>query len=251
MIIEFYGIPGCGKSTLSESLYKIISKKRSNKNVYYYSDILKEYNSKYRIKFCCCQKYIWLVICELLFLFFYINNKKALISLIILAIQLKSSFMYFIRSLEIMAIYQYIKKTHDNDIIIVDHGIIQNIISLVYMHKIKNTAKFLSRVINVIENNTYYVFIKTNPNISCKRIRNRQNQHGRLPIIENDVKLVEVLEYQYYLFFSICKSLKSINMVKYYEYTNNDYLFESIEKTSNSLYKKITKMKGEFICQTE
>lgn len=192
MIIEFYGLPGAGKST---SIDILKNKYFSYKKIFSFYDIMQNIQ---QIKIKHIKEHGFIEFIELII---YLKNKKMIYNWIKLWLMLKSPFSFLMRSLEIMAIYQFCEENYKNDIILVDHGIVQNLISLVYVNKIKSIDTFSRYASNILYRNVYYVHIQANINKSLNRLRTRKNQHGRLPKIQSDIKLMEALYYQNGLFY--------------------------------------------------
>ena len=94
---------------------------------------------------------------ELIELFIYIKDKKAIFYWCKLWILLKASFSFFVRSLEIMALYQFCEEKYKDDIIIIHHGIIQNLISFVYINTIPSIEKF--SMLQILFIKRYVIFI--------------------------------------------------------------------------------------------
>lgn len=239
MIIEFYGVPGCGKSTAANI---IENEYLSNKKIYSSYKIIEEIQrttiKHYRLlNKNSPQKPTFKEIIEL---FMYLKNKKAIFYWFKLWIILKASFSFFVRSLEIMALYQFCEEYHKDEIVIVHHGIIQNLISFVYInpiHSMKNFSKYASKVIDKRIN---YVHIEIDVDTALIRLRNRTNQHGRLPKIKSDKKLLEVLYFQNGIFYYCDELIIGLSIKNKYKFNNNSneenmksQLFDIIKKCEN------------------
>ena len=61
---------------------------------------------------------------------------------IVLAIRLKTNLHYLTRSIEIVAMYKYFESVHKGEILLVDQGILQNTISLIYLNEIEDIYFF-------------------------------------------------------------------------------------------------------------
>jgi len=200
LIIEFYGVPGCGKSTAAEIVEK---KYLSNRTIYSSYEIIEEIKQKKIKHYRILEKTIPQkpTIKELIELFIYIKDKKAIFYWCKLWVMLKASFSFFVRSLEIMALYQFCEENHKDDIIIIHHGIIQNLISFVYINPIPSIEKFSKYATNIIFKEISYIHLGIEVDSALIRLRNRKNQHGRLPKIKSDKKLLEALYFQNGIFY--------------------------------------------------
>ncbi len=154
---------------------------------------------------------------------------------------LKATFSFFVRSLEIMALYQYCEENYKNDIVIIHHGIIQNLISFVYINQIRSAEKFSRYSKNIICKHVCYIHIEIEVDNALIRLRKRKNQHGRLPKIKNDKKLLEALYYQNGVFYYCDEILNSLEINNKYKISNNlkelnlkDQIFEVIKKCEKS-----------------
>lgn len=236
MIIEFYGVPGCGKNTATEIVEK---EYLSNRKIYSSYEIIKEIqNTKIRhyriLDKTTPQKP---KIKELIELFIYIKDKKAIFYWCKLWVMLKATFSFFVRSLEIMALYQFCEENYKDDIVIINHGIIQNLISFVYINQIRSIEKFSKYAINIIYKQICYIHIGIEVDNALIRLRNRKNQHGRLPKIKDDKKLLEALYFQNGVFYYCDELLNRLEAKNKYKIDNNldeeflkSQLFEIVKK---------------------
>jgi len=249
VIIEFYGVPGCGKSTATDLVEKEYVSKRK---IYSSDEIIKEIKEKklkhYRILGKNTPQKP--KISEVLELFMYIKNKKSIFYWFKLWFMIKASYSFFIRSLEIMALYQFCEEKYKDDIIIVHHGIIQNLISFVYINPIQSMERFSKYALNIIDRQVCYIHIGINVDSALIRLRNRKNQHGRLPKIKSDKKLLEVLYFQNGIFY-FCDELLNRQDIKdkYLIYNDSDeenfknMLLETMNKYEETKEKIIIKSK--------
>jgi len=220
LIIEFYGVPGCGKSTATEIIEKEYS---SKKRIYSSYDIIEEIQKTkirhYRtLKKSAPQKP---TLKELIELFIYIKDKKAIFYWCKLWILLKASFSFFVRSLEIMALYQFCEEKYKDDIIIIHHGIIQNLISFVYINPIPSIEKFSKYAANIIYKEICYIHLEIEIDNALIRLQNRKNQHGRLPKIKSDKKLLEALYFQNGIFYYCDELLNRLEIKNKYKVDNS------------------------------
>ena len=150
-----------------------------------------------------------------------ISSKKKIFYWCKLWIMLKASFSFFIRSLEIMALYQFIEEHYKNEIVVIHHGVIQNLISLVYINPIHSIEKFSKYATNIIYKEVCYIHIDINVSDALVRLRNRKNQHGRLPKIKDDKKLLEVLYFQNGIFFYCDELINRLLVENKYKINNS------------------------------
>ena len=168
-IIEFYGLPGCGKTTLCNSLKELYLKKGYKVGIL--TDATKQcsflrvilvFKLYYLIKFSCI-------------LMNYVKN----------GIPLNYAFSPFKRLL----IYRCVKSFSDYDYFFIEHGVIQSMVSALYgynspiaIHNNPTYGKYLS-VIPV--DNYIYCKISQEKALERIRIRNRKSS-GRFDQMPND-----------------------------------------------------------------
>lgn len=239
MIIEFYGLPGAGKSTSTNILKERYFHK---KKIYYSNDIMEEIQ-KTKIKHIKTKNRKDIkehTFSEVIELCMYLKSKKMIINWVKLWLMLKSPFSFFVRALEIMTLYQFCEEHYKDDIILVDHGIAQNLISLVYINPVKSIDKFSKYASNVINKNTYYVHIQIDVDKSLKRLRSRESQHGRLPKIESDEKLLEALYFQNGM-FSYCNEMINRIAENKTVVINNNFDLNVLEKQLSKIIVNLEK----------
>ena len=237
MIIECYGVPGYGKSTVTEIIENDLL---TNKKIYSSYEIIEEIQ-KTKIKHyrllhkSTLQKYTFK---EFIELFFYIKNKKMFLYWCRLWIMLKAPLNFFIRSLEIMALYQFCEENYKSETVVVHHGVIQNLISFVYLNPIYSIDKFAKYACNIIYEQVKYIHIEISVDNALVRLRNRKNQHGRLPKIKDDKKLLEALYFQNGIFYycdQLLYRLSANNLFK----INNDLDEDNLKQQLVEIMKNI------------
>lgn len=189
-IIDLYGLPGCGKTTLMTYLK---DKSDSSIDFGYLPDITGRLKKNYVAAFFRAFS---------LRQFFLLT--RFFVSLPILPIKNWNIYAGFY---ELSWVYNFARYCSDRDYILVDHGIVQSIGSLTYGHVEtlpKKSEKYLVKLLGLFAIEEY-CFCKITPEMALERIRkrNRQSGRGRLDLIKDDEKLVKELTKQDKLFSSI------------------------------------------------
>lgn len=158
-IIEFYGLPGCGKTTLCNALKEIYESKGFKVGTL--PDATNQFSSVGLFHLLSLRD------CFFLFKFYrsFINNNVY-----------KSLVLSPIRRL---LIYRYAKRKEDYDFLFIDHGAVQSVVRVLY--EVENPLEFLKTPIV----SDYYSMIPADMYINCRissdeafsrvRIRNRKN----------------------------------------------------------------------------
>ena len=120
-----------------------------------------------------------------------------------------------------MALYQFCEEKYKDDIIIIHHGIIQNLISFVYINPIPSIEKFSKYAANIIYKEICYIHLEIEIDNALIRLRNRKNQHGRLPKIKSDKKLLEALYFQNGIFYYCDELLNRLEIKNKYKVDNS------------------------------
>ncbi len=176
-IIDLYGIPACGKSTLAENLTKLSSEKmkmatmvecihsaRKNKLKFFRSFSSKNILASVRLK-----------------ISVPIDSKRKAIPL---------------WNILIMGVYkEYVRKYTNYDIVVTDHGDIQRFVSLERgddLHESKKFLKACDRYLDV-SLSTNYVYCRINAEEALRRMNGRGREKGRIDLIKDPkVKLQEL-----------------------------------------------------------
>lgn len=184
-IIELYGIPGSGKSTITE---KIINRLKKNGN-----------------KIFCLEDYLN-VNSKLLTLkgFFSIDGQRFILGMLSEGIG-KGFFkdkMRVKRAVFCLSLIGFYKKRHDADYIVLDEGVIQGFVSALFNWKSTFGLKWLAKVMKSC--GVCCGFIATTPKTANRRLVKRNTPgHGRCDRIEDDEARLEILRIQYRRFFRI------------------------------------------------
>ena len=190
-IIDLYGLPGCGKTTLQNSL--MASCKDCSLSVGYLPD-LTTYMKKHPVysivnSFSVSQLFLLLRFC---------------CSVPLLR---PSSWRIYIGLIKFIFIYKLSKTVYVKDYIVVDHGFCQSIGSLTYGNiesLSENSKQLLSKLLAVIEIDfPVYCHISSELSFQRIRIRNRQSKSGRLDLIQEDDRLINALLVQTKMFDSV------------------------------------------------
>lgn len=202
IIIELYGLPGSGKSTLKNKLIKKISEE--NLNIYEYSDYLNFMSKGHKI-----------AIIKGLFtkngMLFAAHSFCFLLKHNLLFKNDIAKRMFF--CLSFMAFYKEAKGK--DAIIIMDEGIIQGVISALYTNTC-NKMDFLWLAKTMKRENVTPVFMQISKDVANDRIisRNTKN-HGRCDAIEDNDERCYVLEQEGKNFNLFYKKLTDVSIPHY------------------------------------
>lgn len=162
-IIEFYGLPGCGKTTLSDTLS--LKYKMNEVKVAVINDVTS--------------------LCSFLHVMrvFRLRDLLAFIGLFFYYLKNGVAFNYAFAPFRRLLIYRCIKKYSDYDYVFIDHGVIQSFVSALYelrgTFEIDNDSKY-RRFLTVVPVDKY-VYCKISSEKSYERIKIRDRKDsGRL-----------------------------------------------------------------------
>lgn len=201
LIIEYLGLPGCGKTTLC------LSKKTEDADILISSDISAKKANILQL----FRSIPWYIIFPIIQFFFSVPfaGKKYMYLYLCL---FKREFLN-----------NYIVKYTSHKVVYIDHGMAQSIISLVLCKNIHFTDKALKCAINVIRKSklSEIKYCKVKPETSLLRIRNRGGKVlGRVEKISDDQLLLMELVKQYVLFEELYIALRNIPNKKVSELDN-------------------------------
>ena len=164
MIVEFYGLPGSGKSTVAEPIVKKLREKGFR--VLTYTD----FNSSYNNSFGLVLNNLNLAFLLLQLIFrekMGINKKRA------------SCIKAILRTNE------FYKSSSDADYIIMEQGILQNVISLYYDHEIRDTDT-LKKIFQTVRNEFLPVVTEIDSEEAFKRMLTREKEPERLDKLDGE-----------------------------------------------------------------
>lgn len=204
-IIEYFGIPGCGKSTLCKS-----QKTGLSENVATSSDISKEMNCTGILSKIACIP--WHVIIPILRL--YVSFPFAGFR----------NFPFYRILIKKEFIYTFIKKYSNYNTVCIDHGMAQSVLGLVLCNINAYNQKIRDIVCDILSKSlsNKIVFCSVMPETAFSRMRNRKNHPlGRLEKIKDDKELINNLVVQNSLFRDLAACL-SDKIPSKYSYLEND-----------------------------
>ncbi|RJE48974.1 MULTISPECIES: hypothetical protein [unclassified Dehalobacter] len=195
-IIEFNGLAGCGKTTLARELKEELI--RRGYRVILFGEayhIFKEHPFKNIIR--CFE---WPLFLQYIRFFLVIGRKKE-----------NTLFIYW-AALRISLIYRWCLKTGEYNFILCDHGLIQNIISLLGFDQLKHCERFNRCFTSILkaESKIYIVNCNVPIELSSKRIHIRKKNTGRLDVISNDLDLKKLLRITEINFIAVRNKVKTI-----------------------------------------
>ena len=215
-IIEFFGLPACGKSTLCNAV--IESTISVSTNFCRMNEISSEYRKANIIQKIRCFPY---------------RASLLLLLLIIKSCPSRKNVRIYKSFLSILMIYAFCKHTKKYDYMLIDHGVFQSVVSLFY---VSSTSKFNSSVDIVNQLVTtigieypIHCYISVEESIRRMRKRNRVDS-GRLDVIGDKKKLetIMIVQSQQFERLSDIRHIQKINMEKTIEHNVSD-LFKQIK----------------------
>jgi len=187
IIIEFNGITGCGKTTtanlLVEKLTSLGYEVGTFENLENSNKIIKNIN--------------------FLFDMIRIKNLKIASSLIKLCVSVRPFKIKRFDHIGMAYNYYYLfrsvaKKYTNYDYIIIDQGLIQEILSIFHTQKIMDQSR-MDNLLELIFNNLgYFLVVNCNlePSLAKRRIKERNSKKSRLDLVKNDEELLYKLRIQ-------------------------------------------------------
>lgn len=174
-IIEFFGIPACGKSTIVEYLLKM----QHNKNVVSYASLSKDFLHASVIKK--IHSIPWGDIIQTLRLAKHVKSKR--------------NNYYFERLFplwKILICYKFAQRYSRYDLIYVDHGLSQSLISLIGGSELTSDLAFYSIAKSFLfrQNNIQYVYCHVDIDTALSRLQNRGPHKGRFNK-DNDILILK------------------------------------------------------------
>lgn len=196
-IVDLFGLPGCGKTTLENELLK-----QDETDGLHFCNMT-EVSQQYRKESLFCKLMVFPYrVCILWTLFFLLMPK----------LQRKDWRIYWSTYL-ISIIYAYCHSVKSDKVMLVDHGIIQSVSSLMY-GRISNLtschSKILRRILHLLDID-YCIYCQVSPEISLERMRLRNRQDsGRLDSIESNNDLLASLNTVFCIFSHLEVNIPSI-----------------------------------------
>jgi hypothetical protein len=186
-IVELYGLPGCGKTTIQEYL-RNLPIECGGLRYGYMPDVTKPFR---KLPFWRQVKYI-----PFKAVFLFIRFFMTLPLLPLKDWRLYRVFFSFVM------IYNYSRKIEAVDYVLIDHGIIQSVVGLLYGRSDTLSDRSKKRLQKALSCSYvgYVVLCDISPETSLKRIRLRGRSGGRLDQIADDKILKHKLEIQSRLF---------------------------------------------------
>lgn len=178
-IIELYGIPACGKTTLAKYMANHAG---ASLKVATIGDCKHAaLNNKWRLLWSLTPKNVW-------------SSIRLKLSA---PFDKKRSVIPFKAILLMGAFKKYILKYTDYDIVVIDHGDIQSFVSLERGENLHESERFLSACLHYLDvslSNTY-VYCKIDADVSLQRMNDRGRKKGRIDVItDQHMKLQELEE---------------------------------------------------------
>jgi len=177
-IIDLYGIPACGKTTLAKYL---ASHPADGLKVATMRDcMVAALNDKWHLFLSVTPKNLW-----------------ASIRLKLSApLDKKRSAIPFRRVLLMGAFKNYVRKFTDYDIVITDHGDIQRFVALERGDNLHNSRRFLSACSHYLKDSlsTTYVYCQIDAQEALERMNGRGREKGRIDLITDQRQKLQELE---------------------------------------------------------
>lgn len=193
-IIEFNGLAGCGKTTLARELKDELIKRGYRVILFGEAyQILREHPVRNIIR---CLK--WPLLFQYIRLFLVIGRKEEY------TLFFYVRYIYWV-AVRISLVYRWYLKSGEFDFMLCDHGIIQNIISLLGFDELRNCEKINQCLASVLKAESGFYMMNCNVSVeeSWQRIRSRNKTTGRLDVISDDVKLKKLLQITENSFFAV------------------------------------------------
>ena len=177
-IIDLYGIPACGKSTLAENMANLSA--YGLKVATMRDCMLLALKNKWNFINSFTFKNVWVSVN--LKLSTPLGKKRKEISLW--------------HVLKMGAYKEYVRKYTDYDIVITDHGDIQRFVSLERGDNLHESEKFRKACLHYLDASlsTFYVYCKLNAEDALRRMTERGRSSGRIDLIDNPHKQLQELK---------------------------------------------------------
>lgn len=206
-VIELFGFPGSGKSTISNKFVKylndnnisVIEPKRK---------IDKELSSfnRYLIK--------TLYSIKSLFIF----NKKV-VPLLLQIAKINKGITLIKQVINILYTLSFY---NHSSIVVLDEGIIQSIVSSAYKSSLSETIKLFNLLPNFVKENSIFIYVNVDTEICMRRLLKREDGKSRLDKISDPIELKKDLNYLDDNFKEIKKYIEFYNIDNSFKITEND-----------------------------
>lgn len=201
VIIEFIGLPGSGKTSVSDEVVELL-KNNFNKEIVIVTaaDVRNYWKSnlfsiiKFRIFL---EGLSTLLQQPLIFMYFLFNSPG----------QIKRLFSIFVYDRYL----KYVKSSGYADIFIFDQWVLQGIWSLFALNTRNNYQNILSKIINTIESPDIIIYLDTNRKIISERIASRKDNGSRFEgddVKDISARLTGKKDIYNYILTSISKNIK-------------------------------------------
>ena len=179
IIVEFVGLPACGKSTLCEQIK--LTEIQNGKKVLLMNDLTRIFKHSSPLK-----------ILGSIQIHQLLNYSKLFITL---PIKKGDKYYKYWFAIKISILYKFARKYLDADIVLVDHGYFQHAVSMQEGDDISQNTRFLKQFTNIMNSETQIDFLIKciiDRNIAMQRmkIRNRKKE-GRLDAFADNNTILE------------------------------------------------------------
>lgn len=195
-VVDFYGLPGCGKTTLKNKLLEM---------EHISVDIAQNQMLHYKKE-------------SVLFKLIHLPFKqwwRLTLFLISLSGIRKNPKQYYIDLYSKVLAYSYFVEKSCCDLIVVDHGLVQQLGSILHNQNYELSERSLIYFMNFLDGmkGTIPVYCRLSSEISLMRMRQRKRNVGRIDAIMNDKDCaLSLLEKEYSLFERISKASNESNV---------------------------------------
>ena len=221
LVIEFNGIPGSGKSTISDALEEKL--KKQGLTVVSYREHFKKYSHNRKYQLYCAVKHAPQVLRYYFLLRIYISKIK----------MDKMMYKYFIASvLDFGVKLEFLDKT-TADVIILDQGIIQELLSIYHIKEIvtNNSIIKIFNYLSEVFKNLVLVNVEIPIEIACQRVNSRLNGKSRVDNITDFTQQIQIQQKEY----NNLKTIREANQILKQIVIISESIDISVDKIINSL----------------
>jgi len=214
IIIEFFGTPGCGKSTTSNFLKeKLEGRGFKCFRSYYKNDFFKNK----------CVKMFMPLNFRLLYNLFRFSIKQK---------KIVETFPGILAVCQYNQMYRMFSSKYEgeNNVLVIDQGIIQGFLSIAHLNNFNN-LKDVVAILNTLNISPFqYVVVYCNvlPETSMRRLKKRQQQNGRLDKLDGK-ELFQAICVQYENTKNIYKELVEYDRLKLLEINMEDDVIKNVD----------------------